>query len=130
MIHINDTLLSDTYKDAFGIRPRHYKEWWTEEELRVEYTHLGRIISDNMAAEETAQAIALESFNKLVEKTMAHGAGDRMTAIRWLLQAEGIELNPASSIGYLYQEVEHAFWKYGLSFEKVDELTSEILGAL
>ena len=119
LIHISDTLLSDTYKDAYGIRPRsYYKEFWTEEELEQEYSHLQTVIKSVMEEEAAAKKIALEEFNTLVEETIAIGAGDRKTAIRWLMDGEMVNNS-------YRQEVEHFFWSHGLSFEMIDKLTDE-----
>jgi hypothetical protein len=110
LIHFSDTSLSDMFKDANNFRPRHYKEWWTPSELEEEYNYLQAQIERVMAEERAAEESALVEFNKLVEDTIALGAGDRETAIKWLMDAENVDTS------YL-QDVEHFFWSYGLSYE-------------
>jgi hypothetical protein len=118
LINFSDTLLSDTYKDAYGFRPRHYKEFWTEEELGLEYDRLQVVINSVMAEEAAAHKAALAAFNTLIEETIALGAADRKTAIRWLMDGENVN-------NTYRQEVEHFFWSHGLSFEMIDKLTNE-----
>jgi hypothetical protein len=109
LIHIEQTDLSDFYKEAWGIRPRGvYKEWWTKDELEAEYQHLGDICTQNRICERNAEKQALIEFKQLIQKTIQLGAGDRETAIKWLVQAEGLEFNS--------YDLEYFFWGYGLSY--------------
>ena len=110
LIHVSKTDLSDFHKDAYGFRPRGiYKEWWTKEELEAEYDRLGRVCDDNAKAEAVAEAEALVKFESLVAETVAHGAKDRETAIRWLVDGEGLEFHE--------YDLEYFFWGHGLSYE-------------
>ena len=110
LIHISNTDLSDFHKDAYGFRPRGiYQEWWTPEALEAEYHHLSEVCKDNRIMEEAREHQALIDFNKLIEETISLGAGDVDTAIRWLAQAEDIELNE--------YDLEYFFWGHGLSYE-------------
>ena len=118
-IHIWKTGLSDFHKDAYGFRPRdHYQEWWTQEELDAEYDRLSAICEENRVREEYQQAQALVDFEKDIKNTIALGASDRQTAIRWLIEAEGLDLN-------FSQDVEHFFWLNNLPWEKIDEFKKE-----
>ena len=114
MIHIHETMLSDMFKDANGFRPRHYKEWWTEEELEKEYDYLQTCINESMERERIQHEIAEKEFEALILKTIELGAEDRDTAIRWLMQAEDVDTRNL-------QDVEHFFWGHGLSYEKYTE---------
>jgi len=119
MIHISETCLSDLFKDAHGFRPRgHYKEWWTQEDLDIEIEYLCDLTKANMALEAVNQAESLRVFEEMIEYTISIGAPDRKTAIRWLMDAEDVDME-------FKQDVEHFFWKQGLSFEKIDEYTKE-----
>jgi hypothetical protein len=110
-IHVSETMLSDMYKDAHGFRPRgHYKQWWTKDELEKEYDWLQKLILESMDREKARQDIAEKEFEKLVQETIDSGAGDRDTAIRWLMQAEDIDTRYS-------QEVEGFFWSMGLSYQ-------------
>ena len=114
MIHFSETMLSDMFKDAHGFRPRHYKEWWTEDELKAEYDYLQRAIEDEMARQDAAEAKAEIEFEKMIAETINIGAKDRDTAIRWLMQAEDVDTR-------YVQDVEQFFWSLGLSYEKYTE---------
>ena len=115
LIHISETDLSDFYKDAFGFRPRgHYQEWWTQEELDKEYDYLSGCCREAREMEEIRESEALIEFNKLIDETIALGAGDRDTAIRWLMESENVDPN-------FYQDVEYFFWGHGLSYELYTE---------
>lgn len=114
LIHISETDLSDFFKDANGFRPRGiYKEWWTEEELEQEYQYLAKVCEENRIMEEAREHQAELDFNKLIEDTIAHGAADRLTAIKWLVDAEGLGMNE--------YDLKYFFWGYGLSYEYQNE---------
>jgi len=120
LIHIFDTLLSDFHKDAFGFRPRgHYKDWWTQEELDAEYDRLDLICQANQEAEYIRFEHEQVRFEELIQETINYGAGDRKTAIRWLIQGEGLNID-------YKQDVEYFFWMQGLGFEYADAYKSEI----
>lgn len=94
--------ISDGYKDAYGFRPRHYN--W-DAMSTAELTELADEISDAVCAEikreEAAQKVAIEKFEVLVADTIAMGAGDRATAIRWI--CDGIDHN--GDLGYVCYEL-------------------------
>jgi len=110
LIHINQTDLSDFFKEANGFRPRDiYKDWWTQEELDAEYKRLNQICEENRIIETKREEESLQRFNILIYRTIKNGAGNRKTAIRWLLQAEKLDFN--------LHDLQYFFWKYGLSYE-------------
>ncbi len=120
LIHINDTDLSDFFKDANGFRPRSiYKEWWTKDELEEEYSRLGAVCEENRVMDEAREHQALLDFNKLIEETIAHGAADRETAIKWLVDGEGLEFHT--------YDLEYFFWGHGLSYELQKQYTKKLL---
>jgi hypothetical protein len=120
LIHISETDLSDFYKSAHGFRPRGiYKEWWTEAELETEYHYLAKVCEENRIMEEAREHQALLDFNKLIEETIAYGAGDRETAIRWLVDGECLEFHA--------YDLEYFFWGHGLSYELQKQFTKELL---
>ncbi len=123
MIHFSDTHLSDLFKDVHGFRPRHMAEWWTPADLEAEYDRLQAELKVVMDNEKKAQEEALVRFDELIQETINYGAADRETAIRWLMDAEGVD------IAYK-QEVEHFFWKYGLSWEIISEYTQKVVDNL
>ncbi len=117
LIHISDTDLSDSFKDAYGFRPRHYKLLWTPEELEAEYHYLSEVCRENRIREEAAEIQALIDFNKLVDETISHGASDRETAIRWLVDGENLTLTE--------YDLEYFFWGHGLSYELQKQMAKE-----
>ena len=118
MIHIQETDLSDFYKDAYGVRPRHFKEWWTQKELDAEYEYLSKVCEDNMICESHREAEALVNFENLITRTIAYGAGDRKTAIRWLVQGENLEMTE--------YDLQYFFWGHGLSYEIQNEWARQL----
>jgi CRISPR/Cas system CMR-associated protein Cmr5 small subunit len=120
MIHIWNTDLSDMYKDAYGVRPRHYKEWWTKDELEAEYKHLQRQIVFSMEEEKKAESEAFMRFEILIRRTIKYGAGDCKTAIRWLVDGEDLEWNE--------HDLKYFFWKHGLSYEIQNEWAKALVG--
>lgn len=83
------SLYSDLYKDARGFRPRGIQEHLDLETLRL--------MIDDMHAEAAAAAehtrreeqVAVIRFEARLETVITSGAGDRETALRWLLEGEG-----------------------------------------
>lgn len=121
LIHFNDTDLSDFSKEANGFRCRTYKEWWTQEELDAEYDRLGRICEENRIMEEAREHQALVDFEKLIADTIAYGAGDRETAIKWLVDGEGLDFH--------VHDLQYFFWGHGLSYEIQNEWSRELCNA-
>ena len=79
----------DTYKDAYGFRPRgHGISAMTEQQLECEISELTQIIGRNQKQEELEQREAIIRFEKRVEETIALGAKNRETAIKWIHDAE------------------------------------------
>ena len=79
----------DTYKDAYGFRPRgHNISAMTEQQLECEISELTQIIERNQKQEELEQQEAIIRFEKRVEETIALGAKNRETAIKWIHEAE------------------------------------------
>lgn len=121
LIHFNETDLSDFSKDAYGFRCRTYKEWWTQDELNEEYDRLGRMCEENRIMEEAREHQAMLDFEKLIADTISHGAADRETAIRWLVDGEGLDMNE--------YDLQYFFWGHGLSYEIQNEWAKEFANA-
>ena len=85
----------DMYKDAHGIRPRHVDtSTWTLEQFEQEFADLGRIMDANHAAEQIAQAQAVEAFERRVAEMLTLGAKDFEMAMRWIHEAESTNGDP------------------------------------
>lgn len=78
----------DMYKDAFGIRPRGVDtSSWTEADYLAEFKQLEEIIEREEIARKAAEAEAVKKFEQHVTNTICMGAGDRATALRWIMEA-------------------------------------------
>ena len=79
----------DAYKDAYGFRPRgHGISAMTEQQLECEISELAQITERNQKQEELEQQEAITRFEKRVQETIALGAKNRETAIKWIHDAE------------------------------------------
>lgn len=81
---------SDFHKSLYGFRPRPSAEQWmslTWLEARIAELHAAAPAIE--AEERESERLAIAAFETLVQNTMALGAGDRATAIRWLRDATG-----------------------------------------
>lgn len=101
-------LYSDFHKDAYGIRPRGLNLFaFTTEELETDFARFEQVCEDNRAEELAAEAEADRAFHALITNTIQMGAGDEVTALRWI--AEGA----VEDYGYDY---EHFLWNQGIAY--------------
>ncbi len=78
----------DMYKDAHGVRPRGIDTSnWTLEDFDREFEYLSKVIDSEEALRREAEAVAVKEFENCVTRMILTGAGDRETALRWLMQA-------------------------------------------
>lgn len=78
----------DAYKDAYGFRPRGQDVGhWTAEDFRGELESLGKAIDRRQEEERQEELRAIDRFEALVAKTIATGAQNRETALRWIMDA-------------------------------------------
>ena len=78
----------DFYKDVNGFRPRHIDtSSWTLADFDREFQILGQQLEVNNQAEAIAEAEAVAKFEQHVTNTICMGAGDRTTALRWIMEA-------------------------------------------
>ena len=102
------TYIYDAHKTAFGCKGRHYDfDSMTLQELKDEADYISRACDEQMALEAEQEARSIKEFKALVQKTIANGAGDEETALRWLSQGETF---------YHMQDVESWVWDYGILF--------------
>ena len=86
------TYIYEGHKDAFGVKGRHYDfEAMSTDELRAEADYISRSVKEQMELEANMEAEAKARYESSVREYLSMGAGDRATAIRWLLQAEGLD---------------------------------------
>ena len=81
----------DAHKTAFGVKGRHYDfKAMSLEELKDEADYISRACDEQMELEARMEKEATERFEASVAEYQQM-AGSRKDAIRWLLQAEGLE---------------------------------------
>ena len=79
----------DMYKDAYGVRPRGVDtSTWTLEQFEAEFEGLGVAIEAEEKVRVAAEQHAIFSFEKRVVTLILSGAKDRVTAMRWIHEAE------------------------------------------
>jgi hypothetical protein len=91
----DDSTVSDLHKDAYGWRPSEafWAKWnnSTPEQKQVIWDGLVETLEESIDLERKMQASALEAFEARVTESIQAGARDRNQAIKWILQAEGLD---------------------------------------
>ena len=93
----DETIISDLHKDARGFRPS--EDWWAmwQDALpagrQLIWDNLCRELDAELERELAAQSAAERAFEARVVANRALGAGDRATAIRWILQSMDLSAN-------------------------------------
>lgn len=84
---------SDFYKEVNGFRPRFMsdEQWNSEAWLRAELAILAEQAKVVAAEETRRETEAVAKFEKFVEITIAAGASDRETALRWIMDGSGYD---------------------------------------
>lgn len=81
--------ISDTFKDIHGVRPRFFNfNAMSIAELEKEADRLYAQAREHFAEEEVRQAESAKQFEARVAELVTIGAGDRETALRWLMEAD------------------------------------------
>jgi len=87
-----ETYIYEGHKDAFGTKGRHYDfKNMTMEELKAEADYISKAVKNAMEEEAEAEKASVNEFEKRVSDIIESGAGDRTTALRWIMQAENME---------------------------------------
>ncbi len=97
------SIYSDLYKDVYGFRPRGVT-FESVEKFQRSWDYLVEQLEANQAAERVAQAENVKAFEARIVETISLGAGDRETAIRWILDAEETD------------DREHLEWKLNIPY--------------
>jgi hypothetical protein len=101
----DDNTFSDLYKDAHGFRPRGHEFYdanTTPARKQEIWDATLRDLDQTIEWEKQAEAQAIVEFEKLVDKTIEAGAGDRETALKWIAQSEGEEFYGTGYFRYLF----------------------------
>jgi len=86
-----ETYIYDEHKTAFGCKGRHYNfKAMSLQELKDEADYIARMAKEQMDLEAKMEREAVERFEAAVAEYQKM-AGSRSDAIRWVLQAEGLE---------------------------------------
>lgn len=85
----DDNTVSDLHKDAHGFRPsRGFWDFWStasDDEKQVTWDNLIAALDAEIAREKEITAARVAKFEELVSTTIAAGARDRATALRWII---------------------------------------------
>ena len=119
-----EIFIYEGHKTAFGVKGRHYNfDAMTDEALVQEAEWMEREMAFAFDAEEKAAALAVEQFELRVAGTIRLGAGDRKTALRWMIGGTFENI----------QDVEHwvhiqgiLFTEYGAKLVKELEALEEV----
>ena len=105
-----ETYIYEGHKDAFGVKGRHYDfASMTMEDLQKEADYISAEVERSINEEKEAEDENLKKFEQRIANTIENGAGDRETAIRWILDAEGL-VNQ--------QDPEYICYSLGLSYNQ------------
>jgi hypothetical protein len=107
----SEELFSDFHKDTYGFRPRGHEFYDATPERKQEiWDGVGEDFVREQERECKMQLEAQRKFETRITETIALGAGDRETAIRWILEAE------VENQSDLWYGAEYFEWKFGLAF--------------
>jgi hypothetical protein len=84
-------IVSDLHKDAYGYRPSSdwHRVWNTaiDSVKQAIWDELLVALDYEMSAERKREADAVSAYEAAIQRNMQHGATDRTTAVRWMMQA-------------------------------------------
>lgn len=88
----SDDEVSDLHKDARRCRPseQFWRNWaaFTDDQKQAEWDHLLGQLEITIKEDEAREKAFIAHFEEVVANTIASGAKDRATAIRWLIEAD------------------------------------------
>ena len=82
-----EMIYSEMYKDVHGMKAR----WYRAESVEQARADIARLEEELVLAEKARledEARAVVRFCKRIEDTIKSGAGDRETALRWIMEAD------------------------------------------
>jgi hypothetical protein len=81
----------DLYKDVHGVRPRGVDTSnWTLEGFNAQINALSTALEEQMEEERQNQTLAIQRFESRVQDTILAGAGNRETAVQWIMRDSGM----------------------------------------
>ena len=118
--------ISDLYKDVHGYRPRNWDfNAMSFEELTDFVNDLSEQAEEQDRQEQEWAEICLVEFNKKLQEVIDLGAGDRKTALTWMLQGDmgdDTELDPYA--------IDYFTARRGISYSKAGEAVEEELNQI
>ena len=110
MYDFDDSIFSDLHKDAYGFRPRGHEYFEAAPERKQEiWVQTIEALEASQEEESRREQEAVAEFEAQITRVIKAGAGDRITALRWMIQ-------PAGETFRLEQDVEHWVWNQGILF--------------
>ena len=115
-----EIFIYEEHKTAYGTKGRHYDfASMSREELEREADRIADAAEKAHADEKAAEKADLAKFKSQITDVIEAGAGNRITALRWMTSTETF---------YHSQCVEHWVWKQGILFTDYGrELVKELM---
>ena len=111
MFTYSDDIISDLHKDVYGYRPREafWADWdnCTPAEKQKTWDEYCNALEANAIQKAVQEAADVAKFEDRVQDVIAIGAGNRTTALEWIVGQETF---------YHIQDVEHFVWQQGILF--------------
>ena len=87
-----ETDVYEMHKEAYGVKGRHYNfNEMSDDDLKEEFEHLAKVAKREREIEKEYEEAAYQTFLKRITESMKLGAETKEDAIKWILQAEGLE---------------------------------------
>lgn len=111
----SDELFSDIHKDAYGFRPK--SEAWARwnslspERKQEEWNYMQSKINFDCEWEARQQEEARKAFASRVNSLIQSGAGNAITALRWIAESHGYKALDFMAIDFLEYEYNLGYGK-------------------
>ena len=110
MYDFDDNIFSDLHKDAYGFRPRGHEYYEAAPERKQEiWVRVCEDLEASQEEESRREQEAVAVFKAQITRVIEAGAGNRSTALRWMIQ-------PAGETFRLEQDVEYWVFNQGILF--------------
>ena len=87
-----ETSVYEMHKEAYGVKGRHYNfKEMSNEDLEKELNHLCEVAKREAEIEKRQEEDNLKAFESRIDEALSLGAENREDAIKWILQAEGLD---------------------------------------
>ena len=121
-----EIFIYEEHKTAFGCKGRHYDfASMSLEELKKEADYIASAAQEQMKLEKQAEERATIELEKRITDMVALGAGDRKTALKWIIDADGLNDE---------YDFEYILWNWGVRYrgphrEEVKAVHGELMAA-